>query len=114
MKSSRTRNAWLGAALILLTLAVPAFADPQSDVLVLFNQTNGVAAANDFTQGERVSLVTKLIGALASLERGHEKTATNNLGAFINEVEAMERSGRIPSGDADALIAAAEAIIDQL
>jgi hypothetical protein len=114
MKSSRTRSACLGIALVLLALAAPALADPQSDANALFNQTNAVAGANDFSQGERVSLVTKLIGTLESLERGHENTATNNLGAFINEVEALERSGRIPSADAEALITAAQAIIDQL
>lgn len=112
MKSFRTRSACL--ALVLLALAAPAFADPHSDIVALFNQTDVVAANNDFSQGERVSLVTKLIGALAAVDRGQENTAANNLGAFINEVEAMERSGRIPSADADALITAAQAIIDQL
>jgi len=97
-------------ALACLAAAIPAFADPHSDVVALFNQTNAVAAANGFNQGERVSLVTKLIGALDALEKGHEQTAENHLGAFVNEVEALERSGRLPSGDADALIAAAQAI----
>jgi len=114
MKSPRTRSVWLGLALVLLVLAAPAFADAQSDILALFSQTNAAANANDFTQGERVSLVTKLIGALEALERGNENAAAATLRAFTHEVAAMERSGRLPSGDADALIAAAQAIIDQL
>jgi len=114
MKSTRTRSVWLGLTLVLLALAAPAFADATSDVLALFSQTNAVANANDFTQGQRVSLVTKLIGAREALERGNEKTAAANLRAFTHEVAAMERSGRLPSGDAGALIASAEAIIDQL
>ncbi|MEK6371813.1 MAG: hypothetical protein AABO58_03880 [Acidobacteriota bacterium] len=114
MKSPQTRSAWLGLALVFLVMAIPAYADTTSDLFNLFFQTSGVAANNGFNQGERTSLVTKVIAAIASVQRGHEKTAANNLGAFINEVEAMERSGRLPSADADALINSANAIIAQL
>lgn len=112
MKSPRTT--FVVFAFAFLALAVPAFADVQSDVAGLFNQANAVANANDFTQGERVSLVTKLIGALQSLEKGNAHTARNQVEAFVNEVQAMERSGRIGSGDAAALLTAADAIIQQL
>ena len=114
MNRSRTRSACISLALMFLALAAPALADAHSDIVALFNEADVVAANNDFSQGERVSLVTKLIGALAAVDRGHENTAANNLGAFINEVEAMERSGRISSAEADALITAAQAIVDQL
>jgi hypothetical protein len=114
MKRSRVGGAWLGLALLTLSLAVPVSADPGSDLSALFGQTNAVAFANDFTQGERVSLVTKLIGAMESLGRGNEKTTANHLDAFIHEVNALEQSGRLPSADAEALIDAANAIADQL
>ncbi len=114
MKRSRLGGAWLGLALVTLFLAVPASADPASDLSTLFGQTNAVAFANDFTQGERVSLVTKLIGAMESLGRGNEKTTVNHLNAFTNEVSALEQSGRLPSADAEALTDAANAIADQL
>ena len=114
MSSSQSLRACLGLALVTVLIALPAAADPQSDIRALFFQTNGVAAGNGFNQGERVSLVTKLIGAGNALDRGHEKTAVNELDAFVNEVEALQRSGRLPAEDGQALIDAATAIADQL
>jgi hypothetical protein len=114
MKRPRSARVWLVLACLSAAIAVPASADPASDLFALFSQTNGVAFANDFTQGERVSLVTKVIGAIEAVDRGNEKTATNHLSAFLNEVDALERSGRIPSADAQALSGAANDIIDQL
>ena len=114
MKSPQSRGAWLGLALLFVAIAVPASANPTSDLFALFSQTNGVAFANDFTQGERVSLVTKIIGAIEAVGRGNEKTATNHLDAFTNEVNAMEQSGRLSPADAQALTDAANAIAAQL
>jgi hypothetical protein len=115
MKSTKPHHrAWLGLALVSLVMAIPAYADATTDLFGLFFQASSVADNNDFTNGERTSLVTKVIAAIASVERGHENTAINNLGAFVNEVEAMQRTGRLPSEDADALINSANAIIDQL
>ena len=114
MKSPQSRGAWLGLALLFAAFAIPANADPTSDLFALFSQTSGVAAANGFNQGERVSLETKIIAAIASVQRDHEKTATNNLDAFINEVNALEQSGRLSPADAQALTDAANAIAGQL
>lgn len=114
MKRPRSVRAWLVLAFLLAAFAVPASADPTSDLFALFGQTTGVAFANDFTQGERVSLVTKILGAIESLERGHEKIATNHLDAFTNEVNALEQSGRLSPADAQALTDAANAIAGQL
>jgi hypothetical protein len=114
MKRPQAVRAWLGLAFLCLLVAVPASADPSSDLFALFFQTNGVAGANDFTQGERVSLVTKVLGAIESVNRGHEKTAANHLDAFVHEVNALEQSGRLSPADAQALTDAANAIIDQL
>ncbi|MHC4158568.1 MAG: FIMAH domain-containing protein, partial [Planctomycetota bacterium] len=62
------------------------------------------------------SLMAKLNAALASLEDENENNdiaAINTLGAFINAVEA-QRGKKIPEAEADALIAAAQQIIDLL
>ncbi len=114
MSSTRTRRAWIGVALICLTVTVPLHASVQSDIVALFHATNAAAVANDFNQGERVSLVTKLIGALAAVNRGNEEAAVGSLNAFINEVEAMQRSGRLPGSEAQPLIDDAQAILAQL
>jgi hypothetical protein len=113
MKRTRAIRACLGFAL-LMVVAVPLHADPSSDLFALFFQANGVAASSGFTQGERISLVAKVIHAERDVERGNDNAAVNNLGAFINEVEALERSGRLAPADAAALINSANAIVGEL
>jgi hypothetical protein len=110
----RSFRVWLGLALLLSAVALPVCADTNSDVRALFFQASGVAAANGFNQGERVSLVAKVVQVLHSVERGDSESAANQLGAFINEVNALEQSGRLPSADAQALTGAANAILGEL
>lgn len=116
MFKPQSRSVWLGLALVMVFSAVPLFADPNpiSDLFTLFGQVSSTAATNGLGFGERTSLVTKIIAAIADIERGHENAARGSLGAFSNEVAALERSGRLPSADAAALIAASNAIIGQL
>lgn len=64
-------------------------------------------------KGQENSLEAKLRSALASVQRGNENSASGQLGAFINEVQA-QRGKKIPSADADALIASAQQIIGEL
>src|SRR5205085_9372537 len=64
----RPVRVWLGFALLLFAVALPVCANTNSDVRALFFQTSAVAAANEFNTGERVSLVTKVIAALRSVE----------------------------------------------
>ena len=51
--------------------------------------------------------------ALVDINANNDVAAVNSLQAFINAVEA-QRGNKIPAADADALIAAAQAIIDSL
>lgn len=60
-------------------------------------------------KGTETSLLAKLDAAMAALAAGDTKTACNNLGAFINEVQAQSGK-KIPAPDADALIKLAEQI----
>ena len=55
------------------------------------------------------SLTSKLENVLAKIENGQKKAALNQLNAFINQVEA-QRGNKLTDAQADALIAAAEAI----
>ena len=114
MKTIQTRGALAALAVMLMIAALPVYADSRSDVVALFQLTNTAAVNNDLTFGERTSLVTKLIGAIASIDKGHENTAANQLDAFQHEVDAMQRSGRLPAADAQVLSDAADAIIAQL
>jgi hypothetical protein len=110
----RPVRVWLGLALLLSAIALPVCADTDSDVRALFFQASAVAAANDFNQGERTSLVTKVVRVLRSVERGDAESASGQLGAFINEVNALEQSGRLSPSDAQALTDAANAIQGEL
>jgi uncharacterized repeat protein (TIGR01451 family) len=61
--------------------------------------------------GQRNSLLAKLQASQASLDRGNRTAAVNQLGAFINEVQALGRSGQLTSVIAGALVAEAQAVI---
>ncbi len=60
------------------------------------------------------SLTDKLNKVLASIDAGLFKQASNQLNAFINEVEAAQKNGKMAAATAAALIAAANAIIGML
>lgn len=57
------------------------------------------------------STVSTLTAARSSLERGNIRAARGQLGAFINQLRALQRSGRLEAATAEALTAAAEVII---
>lgn len=59
----------------------------------------------------RRSLLAKLQAARRQLDRGNAHGAANQLGAFVNEVESLERSGRLAAPEADVLLTAARRIL---
>jgi probable HAF family extracellular repeat protein len=63
------------------------------------------------TSGQISSLTDKLTNALASIQQGANKQAVNQLNAFINSVQSWQKTGKVSSGTATTLIAAANAII---
>ena len=70
------------------------------------------AVQNAFLQrGEEVSLTAKLRAAQQAIARGNDEAAVNQLGAFIHEVEAQARTGRISGDDAARFSAEAQRII---
>jgi hypothetical protein len=62
-------------------------------------------------QGTERSLLAKLGSAQRALDRGNETAATGKLTAFINQTEALKRTGRLDPASANQLIAEARAII---
>lgn len=68
----------------------------------------------DLPEETEDSLTDKLEAAIDSLNRGRDNAAMNQLWAFINQVEALRRSGRLTVEEADALIAIAQRIIDSI
>jgi len=69
--------------------------------------------ALELNRGTENSLVRKLEAAISSLDRGQTKAAANQLGAFINEVNAL-KDKRLADAEASAMIEQARTIIDSL
>ena len=72
----------------------------------------GDITASSLRSGTKTSLTSKLDAALASLARQNSHVAANQLRAFIHEVQALQRSGRLDDTTASRWIAAAERIIE--
>jgi hypothetical protein len=81
----------------------------QQGIAGLVAQVNGVVSG-----GTASSLNAKLASASASLDRGNTASATGQLSAFINEVRALVQSGRLAQAQGDALVAAAQRILDSI
>jgi len=76
----------------------------------LIGIVDGFVASGDIDANMANSLNSKLEAARASLERGNFNSASGQLGAFINHVEAQQGK-KISEAAAAALIAAAQAIL---
>jgi len=63
--------------------------------------------------GIESGLTSKLDNAITALNSENEKAAVNNLNALINQVKA-QRGKKIPAGEADALIAMVQRIIESI
>jgi hypothetical protein len=104
----------LGGALRSVTVVLPA-SGPPDPVEGIAGLIGGVIQLN-LQEGISNSLDAKLdsaLDALQDLNENNDGAAVNKLEAFINAVSA-QRGNKIPEADADELIAAAQAIIDQL
>jgi len=64
---------------------------------------DGLVAAGRLNAGQGNSLAVKLDAAEKSLAKGNTSAARGQLGAFLNEVEAMVRSGRITGAEGSTL-----------
>ncbi len=69
-----------------------------------------VQGLSSLNPGQRNSLVAKLNAASAAASRGDATASGNELSAFLNEVDALQRSGRLSSGQAATLRAAVHAV----
>jgi hypothetical protein len=65
-------------------------------------------------KGPQTSLIAKLQAADRASRRENNNAATKQIGAFIHEINAMNRTGRIDPQAADELIGAATDIINEL
>jgi hypothetical protein len=90
------------------TVAVASAADA---IGTLSGQLTALASAGTLTSAESNALDASLRNALKSLDKDNPTPSSNQLDAFINKVEAMQRSGRLDAGHASALITFARRVI---
>ncbi len=80
---------------------------PEAALAKLITFVQGVSGLN---AGQRNSLLAKLNAANDSLQRVDSNAACGQLNAFVNEVDADQKAGRLTSGDAGTMTDAARQI----
>jgi PKD repeat protein len=88
-----------GSAATTVTVMTPAAA--------LAKITGLVSGQSGLNKGQKNSLLAKLNAANDSMQRGDSGAACNQLNAFVNEVDADQKTGRISGGDAATMTDAA-------
>ena len=83
---------------------------PQAMTQQLINQVNALVAQGVLNAGNGNALTAKLDAAIKQMDKGHARPASNQLEAFINQVEAFIRTGKLTSAQGESLIQAARAI----
>ena len=87
---------------------------PQDQIENLIDELHVLADEAGLNKGEANALVSKLDNALKSLEKENTQAACNQLGAFINQVNALINSGRFTQEQGQGLTDAAQSLIGEL
>ncbi len=77
----------------------------------LFAAVAALIESGDLNRGQGNALTKKLEGIARKIEEGQTETAINRIGAFVNQVEAFGRTGRISEADADNLLELASVLV---
>jgi hypothetical protein len=104
-------NAYRGAAYVVFGFGSLT---PRERLERLRDDVEALATAGTLSQGLARSLGAKLDAASASLGRGNPRAAGNQLRAFVNQVQALVRSGRLSQGAGGGLIEQSGRIIAAL
>jgi hypothetical protein len=83
----------------------------QQQITLLSNQVNNLVSSGILSSGNGNALTVKLDHAQASLNAGNVKEGVNQLSAFINQVNAFKKSGKLTAAQAQLLLDAANAAI---
>lgn len=87
---------------------------PAAAVQALRGQVAGLVAAGSLSKGNGNALDKKLAGALKKIEQLNVPPAVGKLGAFVNQVSAFMRSGKLSAAEGQPLIDAARVVMDYL
>jgi len=130
----RTGSAYFGPFNVALARYENTALTPQQTIQQVIASVNDLISSGDLNQGEANSLIAKLEAALQQLNQGsptavtassvqtslqpsnggNTKAAVNQLKAFINEVNALVKSGKLSETRAQPLIDLAKAVIARL
>ena len=102
-----------GSACVVVSLKVEVQATPEGGIEVIKAVILEYISQDEIDLRAKNSMFSKLDAALKSLEKGKDHTAVNQLGAFINYLEAQSGK-KVSESAAEDLIAQTEAIIDQI
>ncbi len=80
----------------------------------LEDQVNALEDDDSLNRGQARALKAKLRAAKRSVLRGKPKTAANQIGAFINQVQAFVSGGVLSAEEGEALLASAETTLESL
>lgn len=89
-------------------------ADPDERIESMKSDVDDLVSGGTLDHGEGGSLTIKLSVAQKKLGQGNEQAAIGTLNAFINQVLALVNSGRLSEAEGQALVDAAQSVIDQL
>ena len=88
--------------------------DPLQAIQALINNVESLVAQGVLNHGNGNALISKLEAARKQLERGHIRPTGNQINAFINQVDAFIRSGKLTPQQGQPLIDAAMNILQQI
>ncbi len=87
---------------------------PREQITVLRTEVQHLFTSKVLNKGRAHALLTKLDGTLAKLGRRNTKAPAHQLLAFVNQVKAFRKSGKLPPDQAQSLIDKANTVITQL
>jgi len=85
---------------------------PVQKIQQMITLIQGLVTSGKLNNGQANSLIVKLNAAKMSINHENTQAATNELNAFINEVNADIKTGKLSSTDGQTLIDEANAVID--
>jgi len=92
-------------------VAITSLLSPEEGLQAILD---ALLADEDLNGNVTGSLASQLENVIAKLDKDNVGAAINQLQAFINQIEALIRSGGLAQPDGELLIDVAQGVIDQL
>ncbi|MFC1555184.1 hypothetical protein ACFL7D_11175 [candidate division KSB1 bacterium] len=107
---------WLNEWIIVTVVEDESQTSPEEQIESVVEEVSNIInePGVKLSKGNVKALTSKLTNAIESIEDEEIADAIDQLGAFINQVEAMIRSRRLPPGTGYQLIEEVQEIIDNL